>query len=188
MSFMVYHQKMTWQKSSEKFPTSPSPYHRRLLTSLLQSFAAHRLQRRQRAAAPGRRQKHRAHLARGARWQRCLVERGEVKPWWNPTFHRKILWKVGKYMGNTMINIYFMKINMIKARKIWTFEKCLPCWSGFGCEELKKSWLSWTQKPDMFNGVTKMVEIKWGVFWPKLDGLTNTKRMLMIVLPSGNLT
>ena len=40
-----------------KFPTSPSPYHRRLLTSLLQSFAAHRLQRRQRAAAPGRRQK-----------------------------------------------------------------------------------------------------------------------------------
>ena len=45
-----------------------------------------------------------------ARWQRCLAERGEVKPWWNPTFHRKILWKVGKYMGNTMINIYFMKI------------------------------------------------------------------------------
>lgn len=33
-------------------------------------------------------------------------------------------------------------------------------------------WAELTQKPDMFDGVTKMVEITWGVFWPKLDGLT----------------
>ena len=170
---MLYHKKMTWQ-ILRKIPNfaitiSPAPSHQPPPVVCCASPATP-------PASHGARQATEASCAPCAwtRWQRCLAERGEA------------IFLGLKHGEPRLFTGKFYEDHDQSKKHIWnTFEKC---WSGFGCEELKKSWLSWTQKPDMFNGVTKMVEIKWWVFWPKLDGLTNTKRMLMIVLPSGNLT
>jgi hypothetical protein len=141
MSFMVYHQKMTWQN----LPKNSQLRHHHITGAFSPASSSRLLRIACNAASEPRRQAGDRSIVRTLRVGALAAlpggaRRGEtmVKPHFSP----ENFMKSGKIYGKHHDQHIFYEDQHDQSKKIWTFEKCLPCWSGFGCEELKKSWLS----------------------------------------------